>query len=788
MLFRFFIVAISLFSFSNFVNSQDVVVKKSEIIENIDGGDCYLHFVKKGETLFAIARAYDITVNDIFKTNPESRNGIKPGVILKIPTGKSENIATEEVQNQSNDKYFYHIVKKQETLYSISRKYKVDIAEIKTINPGLSESLKEGQTIQIPVTENTSGFLSSDNDDFSKKHVVTKGETLYGIAGNYGISTGEILNANPGMTSQLKIGQELIIPNQPNPNVVKENELTKEEEKSYISHTVIKGETLYSIAQKNAVSIDTLKVHNPGLTQYLAVGMEIKVPKNKDANGYIVHNSERKSSLVEIAELYNVDYDEVARLNPRISRKAKKGQAVKIPVEELETTEAKEEITTSVQPDTLYNPCYYENLHKNRTYNIALLRPLFLEEIDSIEIKKEVTIEDIAAIPSLRFMNFYAGFMMAVDSLKQQGMNINLFVYDVDNKPEKAEKVLYSSELSSMDLIIGPFYGKSFAKFANFAKTYRIPIINPLSTREEVINDNPFVFKIRPSSKNQLDYITNYLVENYPKSNILLVRGNKYKFQTEISFIRNTLNKSRDTHIYIPNDSLAETIIEKSEQGNRKLFTENKSLELNDFSENILDSTYFRNLVKEMIYSSDSLNKLTYNLSRIRPNVVIASGDNIVFIKDILSQLNKLSLDHELTLIGLPEWNDYDGLETQQKLNLHLHCFTSFLVNYADPDVQMWIRNFRESYHSEPTMDNYAFEGFDIGWYFLNALYQAGPEFPNCLKNMNIDLIHTKFDFEKEGNNGYQNIYWDLGEYEDFQFRKIDLENRKNQFTDYIRY
>lgn len=785
MFFRFFVIIISVLFLSITVQSQEIVVKKSDIIENINGSDCYLHFVKKGETLYAIARAYDITVNDIFKTNPESRSGIKPGVILKIPTGEITTTEVEESQIQSDDTFFYHIVKKQETLYSISKKYNVDIPDIKSINPGMSESLKEGQTIQIPVTEKLSNQTPSENDNYSTRHIVAQGETLYGIAGKYEISTGEILNANPGLTNQLKIGQELIIPNQTDPVVVKAVEEREQQEEIFFFHTVVKGETLYSIAQKNAVSIDTLKSYNPGLSQYLAIGMEIKIPKQKDSNGYIVHNSERKSSLVEIAELYNVDYDEVAKLNPRISRKAKKGQAVKIPVEESEIIETTAETTPTSQPDSLYNPCYYEGEFKNRTYNIALLLPLFLEEIDSIEVKKEVTIEDIAAIPSLRFMDFYAGFKMAIDSMAKMGMNINLFVYDVDNKPEKANKVLLASELSSMDLIVGPFYGKSFTKFASFAKTYRIPIINPLSTREEIINNNPYVFKVKPDIKNQLDIVTDYLIKEYPKSNILLVRGNKYKYRTEVSYIRNMLNKSRPTHIYIPNDTIVETIVEQSETG--RILTENKLLKLDDFSDKLLDSTYFSNLVKEVVYHSDSVRKLTYNLSKVRNNVVVALGDNIVYVKDVTSQLNKLNLDHDITLIGMPEWIDYNEIETQQKLNLKLHCFTSYLIDYSDPDVQLWITNYREKYNSEPTIDNYAFDGFDLGWYFLNALYQAGPEFSKCIKFLDVDLIHTHYDFENDENNGYQNTYWDLGKYQSFQFQKINTYNRKTIFTDYIR-
>jgi len=72
-------------------SQQKSTIKKSEIIENINGKDYYLHFVKQGETLFEIAKAYGITVDNLFKVNPESRGGIKPGQILKIPLVVKKN-------------------------------------------------------------------------------------------------------------------------------------------------------------------------------------------------------------------------------------------------------------------------------------------------------------------------------------------------------------------------------------------------------------------------------------------------------------------------------------------------------------------------------------------------------------------------------------------------------------------------------------------------------------------------------------------------------------------------
>jgi hypothetical protein len=376
---------------------------------------------------------------------------------------------------------------------------------------------------------------------------------------------------------------------------------------------------------------------------------------------------------------------------------------------------------------------------------------------------------------------------MAVDSMKNQGMKINLFVYDVDNNPAKAEAVLLSSELSSMNLIVGPFYGKIFPQFADFARTFQIPIINPLSTRAEVINNNPYVFKVKPSTKQQIDVISKYIIDSYPESNVILVRGNKYKYRSENSYLRNSINKERKKHVYISNNVICEAIESQTDKvESTRLLTENKLLNLEDFEHNKTDSSYFSNLVKEMVYHSDSVNKLTYNLSRIRKNVVVAMGDNIVYVKDLMSQLNKLSLDHDITLIGLPEWIDYDVIETQQKLNLNLHCFTSFLINYADENVKAWVKKFRDKYSTEPSAGNYAFDGFDLGWYFLNALYKTGPEFHKCLDYFDIDLIHTQFKFNQTGYNGYENIYWDLGWYDNYKFKKISIPREIYPSTSYI--
>jgi len=746
-------------------------IEKSIIIETIEGRDFYLHFVKKGETLFAIARAYELTVDDIFKSNPQSRNGIATGNILKIPTELKKQIETPNNNVKNDEDFFYHIVKKQETLFGISKKYGIGIDQILELNPEMGDYPKEGQTLKIPVKENSQP-TSVEWKVNTVIHTVEKGETLYAIARTYNVTIGEIRNANPNLAEVISIGTTLIIPNQEFKEEEEEKIVELDSGDKLIEHKVIAGETLYSIAKNYAVSLDSLRKYNETLTANISIDQLIYIPPSSSEYEYIVHKADKKQTLAGISKMYDVDVSELKEINPGIRKKAKKGQFVKIPVEPREDIEVVNAVDEGiVEPEPDLDHCFDGYKHKQGTYNIALMLPLFLEELDSIDFEKEKDFTLLSNFISFRFLDFYSGFKMAADSMKNIGMNLNVFVYDVDNNPDKTDKVLNASELGSMDLIIGPLFAKSFRRIADFAKTWNIPIVNPLSERDEIIYGNSWVYKIQPSKDQQLDQLVSYITYEYPGSNVVVVRNNKYKYQSEVSFIRNYLNTRRPGHVYVQNQVLHDVISSKEDKDN--LVTENKLIELEYLNRQPEDSLFFSNLVKEVLYVEDSTTGLKMNLSEARHNIVIALSDDIVQSKELLSQLNKLSLERDITLFGLPDWSDYSDLETSHLMNLEFHGFTSRAVNFSDDRIKSWIQNYRDLYNTEPSVSNYAFDGFDIGWYFLNALYNYGKNFGSCLQYLSVPLIQTNYQFESDHMNGYQNIYWNLGKYKDYQFIKV---------------
>ncbi|MGL4599042.1 MAG: PBP1 and LysM peptidoglycan-binding domain-containing protein [Bacteroidia bacterium] len=132
----------------------DGTIKKSKKIEVIDGKKYYIHTVEKGQTLFAIAKAYDLTVNDIQQENPDAINGIKKGQLLRIPTQKTVAPIVVNTQNKSpiidTSDYFIHLVEQGQTLYSITRMYNVSEERVMLLNPEIKNGLKAGQRLKIP--------------------------------------------------------------------------------------------------------------------------------------------------------------------------------------------------------------------------------------------------------------------------------------------------------------------------------------------------------------------------------------------------------------------------------------------------------------------------------------------------------------------------------------------------------------------------------------------------------------------------------------------------------------
>lgn len=202
-------------------------------------GEENVYIVQKGDTLYSVAMANNTTVDELKKANNLTSNILSTGQLLKIPSA----LLPEST----------YIVKKGDSLYSITNKYNTTIDELKRINNLTSNTLSIGQVLKLP-SDKASNVEKEEN---TISYTVQKGDSLYSIARKYSTTIDKIKDLNNLTTNLLSIGQVLLIPTDTNLET---------------TYTVQKGDSLYSIAKKYDTTVDRLKQLNNLKSNLLSIG------------------------------------------------------------------------------------------------------------------------------------------------------------------------------------------------------------------------------------------------------------------------------------------------------------------------------------------------------------------------------------------------------------------------------------------------------------------------------------------------------------------------------------
>ncbi len=242
--------------------------------------------VPQGTNLRGLAKSLGYTWEEFSAMNPSFRRTASPPNRASVAYIPPDQVATAQTWLASNEAKMYaswkeHTVKKRESLAGIAKKYKVSVASIKEAN-SFSSLPSVGSVILIPkgkVAEPVVDALSISDAGTSTKagsHTVGRGDSLFNLAKRWGTDTATIRKHNKLSSDSLKIGQKLNIPPSAKnaPKAVKNaQQLAETKNKKMLapvqevpiktaSYTVQSGDTLFSIAQKYGISVNTLRVMN----------------------------------------------------------------------------------------------------------------------------------------------------------------------------------------------------------------------------------------------------------------------------------------------------------------------------------------------------------------------------------------------------------------------------------------------------------------------------------------------------------------------------------------------
>ena len=286
---------------NNYKNLAEAVVRA--VLEytgyEYQPSDSDLYVVKRGDSLWSIAKKYGITVDELKQLNNLNSNMLSIGQTLKI----SGEPAID------NDIY---IVKRGDTLYGIASRYGLDVSVLKNYNNLTSNNLSVGQQLYIPTGQISEDLIGTDYDTY----VVKSGDTLFSIANTYNTSVADLRNINNLTSDTLVIGQQLLVPI--NEDVI-DTSIT-----NYTNYRVLAGDTLYSIATKNGISVDELKNINNLSNNNLSINQVLKIPVKETT----IYTVKRGDTLYSIAREYNKSIDEIMMKNNLTSNLLSIGQQI----------------------------------------------------------------------------------------------------------------------------------------------------------------------------------------------------------------------------------------------------------------------------------------------------------------------------------------------------------------------------------------------------------------------------------------------------------------------------
>ncbi len=607
---------------------------------SIFGQNYTKHTVVKGETITTIAQKYNVTPFDIYKLNPDSQNGIQLNSIILIPKSVQKPVAKP--------------------------------TEVKPVSKADSQA--------------------------SQFHIVKPKETIYSILKLYNLTQNDLVRDNPFLkTDGLQPGQKLII------NKYEEPPRVESISKVITTHEVLPKETKYGIATKYGITVDELEKQNPEIVASLPIGYKLKIvangtksstpiavaspekPKSESVFEYTVKSGE---TLYSLTKQFNVSSEKLTALNPELVDGVKEGMVLKLPATLSYIKEVKNPYTDLTQ-----------SISKQNRKELVLLLPFNISKMESDSL---VTTANL--LKKDKFLNmtldFYSGALMAIDSAKVLGLNINVKIFDSQETKSSSNAVaIVRDNAQNADAVIGPFYQNHVEKVAEALESKNIPVISPLSK----------------------DYDTSYknLYQSTPNNDLLK--------QAMFDFM------------HAKNGNIIAVVDQKKPAIKQYLIENQKGTKLVGTTE-------------KGSFVSDSIKKY---FEKDRLNFVVMESESYYTITTTLTTMTNAMKDYQVQLVILEpnEMLDNEEIALSRLTKLKM-TFPSLTRENESAEAARFEKLYKKKNRVLP--NQYAVRGFDLTFDTMLRLSQDKP-FEESVKSTVSEQVENKFDYNQKVAGGYIN-------------------------------
>lgn len=595
----------------------------------------------------------------------------------------------------SGTAYYIHQIKKGETPYSIAKAYAITVEELTRENPPALYGIREGESLRIPVRETRTDkpveetkSASKRDDDRYVYHKLLPGETIYYLSKLYGVSENEIIASNPGRDiSRLPVNAEIAVPRR---DFMTERQEFAVQDSDYIFHQVIKGESLASIAAHYGLLVKDLRKENRNI-RFPQVGDYLRIP---------------------------------------VPRKIESQTTVNPEADTLKHVEGE-------SPVIWTRPSGYTPVNNlSGSYDVAVLLPFYIREnaarteVDSSKIVKGKPVYRLIKrnyewiYPgTIGFLEMYQGMLLAADTLRTMGLNINFHVFDIKSDTVELSRLISQGAFEGVDLIIGPVYSRNLSIMTAYAKPLGIPVVSPVPQFSNTsLTGNPNLF-IANSTLEVAQNVISRKAGEYFDNNIVLIHAD-------------TSGTDRDVM------NFKQKIL--AELSNRIPFEEIRFKEFIFYSRSAFDN--------------DSINRLSHALSRDVNNTIIIATEDPPVISETLQEIHSLSRNYPVKVFGYPAMRTIENLDLRFLFELDITIFSPYWIDYSKRDVRQFISGYHHKFMTEPSEMSYSWLGFDLTYYFLTGLAVHGKDFLDHPEIHNPDLLQTQFDFQRKTTyDGFEN-------------------------------
>ena len=333
-----------------------------------------------------------------------------------------------------------------------------------------------------------------------------------------------------------------------------------------------------------------------------------------------------------------------------------------------------------------------DTLQKGPVYKVGIFAPLYLDSVFNKNIFKYRQ-----AIP--RFMmpavDFVQGALIALDSLQEGEDYIDASIYDTRSYTEKIPDLIHNKKLDSLQLIIGSVRDEDFLQLAAFALQKNIPFISATYPNVAGITENPFLVVMNSTLKAHCDAIYSYILQNHGSDKIYLCRqkGNQ-------------------------EDMVAAYFKIMNEQDGKPLLP----IEILNMDNNVT-SAYLKSKL-------DSNSK----------NIIIGGSLDETFAGNMAKSCYELHKTYPITLIGMPNWDNFSALYNKKNLSgFPVYFTTPFYTDKSDAYSKSLTLAYYHKFKGKPS--DMAYKGFESVYLFTKLLAKYPDSFMSHISDKTLKVF-----------------------------------------------